>query len=165
MDSLLRVIMGGVPAYGLTSPTWTDIAEPAPSGHFFLPAGTRVYRSDLPDSAKGNYLTVHQSENATRRAEDDPRYWLLPFEIKVLWMRQLTDDQTSLLSQFLEQFFSVGFAEGSVIHQAKHYLSSTDFHVFDIRDITVEPITQNDGWRTALTVNFTLFCAGKHTPA
>jgi hypothetical protein len=174
LDAVQRVIMRGVPDYGLTSPSWaptipdedgiwTSPQTGAPAAHFFLPQHTFLYRSDLPDEARGNAITLHIPADSTRRAEDDPRYWLIPVEIQILWMRQLTGPDTDILSRFLEQLFSEGFTSPTdgTHAAARHYLSSEDLHIFDIRDIKSQPIKQSDGWKTSLTLSLTYLCAAR----
>lgn len=162
LDSLQRLIMSGLPALGLTSPTWSDPAAPAPTAHYFLPPGTRLYRADLPDDVRGHALILDQAKAATRLYDDDPRYWAVPLQLRLLYTRQLTGPQTDTLLRFLEQFFSVGFRDPATaqLHHARHYLTTADLHVHRITDVTAAPYAQADGWSTALTLLLTLHCSG-----
>lgn len=169
--------MRGVPEWGLPSApweegvipaadgSWVSPKSPSPRGHFFLPPGVFLHRSDLPETVQGNNITLHQDQNAARRSEDDPRFWLVPVDIQILWTRVCTGPETDLLCRFMEQLFSEGFlAADGLRHQARHYLSSEHLHVFDVREIVGQPVQQRDGWETRLLVSMTFLCCGRKPP-
>jgi hypothetical protein len=169
--------MRGVPEWGLPSApweedsipaadgSWTSPKSPSPRGHFFLPPGVFLHRSDLPETVKGNNVTLHLDQNATRRSEEDPRFWLVPLDIQILWTRICTGPETDLLCRFMEQLFSEGIQVGDDRHLARHYLSSQNLHVFDVKDIVAQPAQQRDGWETRLLVSMTFFCSGRKAAA
>lgn len=162
LDSLQSLIMGGLPSLGLPTPTWTDPLLPAPPNHYFLPPGTRLYRSDLPDDVLGHALLLHQEKEATRLHDDDPRYWAIPLQLRLLYTRQLTSAETDTLLRFLEQFFTIGFRspDDDQLHHARHYLTTATLHVHRITAVSAAPYAQTDGWSTALSLLLTLHCSG-----
>ena len=162
LDSLQALIMQGLPALGLTTPTWTDPALGAPADHYFLPTGCRLYRSDLPDDVRGHALILHQEKEATRLIADDPRLWSVPLQIRLLYTRTLTTAQTDTLLRWLEQFFTLGFVSPTTgqRHYARHYLTTASLHVHTITAVTAAPYAQVDGWQTALSLSLTLHCSG-----
>jgi len=172
LDAIQRIIQHGLPDLDLPSPAW-DLStapsgdgyyrqptNPAPFGHWLLPEGEHLYRADLPETVRGNHLILETPDKETRLEPNDPRYWLVPCRVRVLWIRQAAPADADAFLRFLEMFLTVGFkSPGGDLHHARHYLSGPGFHVWHIRDIQTLPVlATEDGWKTSQDINFTLLC-------
>lgn len=183
LDSIQHLIQYGLPALdaGYSSPAWDpetapdaqgiyhSPASPAPAGHWLGMDGMRLLRSDLPDTATGNFIILDAPEKSTRLSEDNPRLHLVPIRLRARWSSPLTPDDADFFLQLLTQILTTGLpelpGEETLYHLAPHYLSNPDFHVWEIRDVqTAPPMLMEENWHTVRDLTFTLTCCRCYRP-
>jgi hypothetical protein len=160
IDVVENVIRRGLPQYGIPSPPWSG-DDPCPSGHWFLPDGTRLYRYDLPDSVEPPSIAIGLEANSTRRHVDDAKYWDVPCLMLILWANDVPAGVWRTIVRRLESVFSNGVrdAAGNIIEPTT-YFSRGGAMVHYLKEFQLEAVKEQES-RPMISLRFTAFASAR----
>lgn len=134
-----------------------------PAGHYCLPAGTMLYRYDVPDECDANtIIVIGVDADMTQRHLEDDRYWLVGLTVMVLQARdtEISGNAPTLVRD-LAMLFQVDTATQTAAARLCKAAAAgvPGVKVFYLQEMDVKPDAMAAG-RHGHTITFTAFCSG-----